>query len=180
MQLDSKKYLLDIQQAAALAFEFVAGRTRDDYLATPMLRAAVERQCEIVGEALTKLAKLDPPVASRISEHRRVIAFRNILIHGTGTESRRAGLQGTRPMCHDWRVAETPPQPEDPLTGLTPEQQAWALHSAALWQRAHEIARLHPGHDPSDVYHALRCLELSPAERLRASLQRGRLRTHAR
>ena len=47
-----------------------------------MLRAAVERQCEIIGEALTKLAWFDPPLAGRISEHRRIIAFRNILIHG--------------------------------------------------------------------------------------------------
>lgn len=47
-----------------------------------MLRAAVERQFEIIGEALSKLARLDADVAARVSEHRRVIAFRNILIHG--------------------------------------------------------------------------------------------------
>ena len=47
-----------------------------------MLRAAVERQFEIIGEALAQLAKLDRMVAERISEHSRVIAFRNILIHG--------------------------------------------------------------------------------------------------
>jgi uncharacterized protein with HEPN domain len=47
-----------------------------------MLRAAVERQCEIIGEALARLAKIYEPTASRISEHRRIIAFRNILIHG--------------------------------------------------------------------------------------------------
>lgn len=82
MRLETKKYLLDIQQAATLTSEFVSGRTLDDYLASAMLRAAVERQCEIIGEALARLAKIDEPVASRISEHRRIIAFRNILIHG--------------------------------------------------------------------------------------------------
>lgn len=82
MRLETKKYLLDIQQAAALALEFVSGRTFADYQATPMLRAAVERQCEIIGEALAKLAKIDEAVAAQISEHRRIIAFRNILIHG--------------------------------------------------------------------------------------------------
>lgn len=82
MRLESKKYLLDIQQAAALASEFVSGRTLDDFLATAMLRAAVERQCEIIGEALAKLAKVDEPIATQISEHRRIIAFRNILAHG--------------------------------------------------------------------------------------------------
>jgi uncharacterized protein with HEPN domain len=64
------------------ASEFISGRTLDDYLATAMVRAAVERQCEIIGEALAKLAKVDESVATRITEHRRIIAFRNILIHG--------------------------------------------------------------------------------------------------
>lgn len=81
MRLETKKYLLDIQQAALLAAEFVAGRTFADYQETAMLRAAVERQCEIIGEALAKLAKADETVAARISDYRRIIA-RNILIHG--------------------------------------------------------------------------------------------------
>ena len=49
-----------------------------------MLRAVVERKLEIIGEALTQLAKSDADVASQISDHRRIIAFRNILIHGYG------------------------------------------------------------------------------------------------
>jgi uncharacterized protein with HEPN domain len=82
MRLETKKYLLDIQQAAALASEFVAGQTFADYQRTAMLRAAVERQCEIIGEALAKLAKTDEPAAAQITDYRRIIAFRNILIHG--------------------------------------------------------------------------------------------------
>jgi uncharacterized protein with HEPN domain len=82
MRLETKKYLLDIQQAAVLASEFVEGRTFGDYLETAMVTAAVERQCEIIGEALAKLAKVDEPVAARITDYRRIIAFRNILIHG--------------------------------------------------------------------------------------------------
>ncbi len=47
-----------------------------------MLRAAVERQFEIAGEALTQLARLDPGIAAQIADFRRIIAFRNLLIHG--------------------------------------------------------------------------------------------------
>lgn len=47
-----------------------------------MLRAAVERQFEIIGEALSKLAKGHDDIASRVTDYRRIIAFRNILIHG--------------------------------------------------------------------------------------------------
>ena len=82
MRLESKKYLRDIEQAAGLAGEFLTGKSFDDYDATPMLRAAVERQCEILGEALAQLAKTDPGTVARVSEYRRIIAFRNILIHG--------------------------------------------------------------------------------------------------
>ena len=37
---------------------------------------------EILGEAVRRLEALDPSLARRISEHRRVIAFRNIIAHG--------------------------------------------------------------------------------------------------
>jgi len=82
MRIESKKYLYDIAQAADLAMEFIAGKSFGDYGGDVMLRSAVERQLEIVGEALAQLARIDTETASRISEHRRIIAFRNILIHG--------------------------------------------------------------------------------------------------
>ena len=82
MRIESKKYLYDIACAAKLALGFVEGKNFSDYSAYPMLRSAVERQLEIVGEALAQLARIDPGTASQISEYQRIIAFRNILIHG--------------------------------------------------------------------------------------------------
>jgi hypothetical protein len=78
------------------------------------------------------------------------------------------------------RAADRKDGREEALRGLTEAQRAWALHSEALWRRAHELARSSPGVDPGDVYHALRCLELSPQERLRRGLARGRLRAEPR
>jgi len=82
MRIESKKYLYDIAQAAELALGFVREKSIDDYIADPMLRSAVERQLEIVGEALAQLARIDSGTASKVSEYQRIIAFRNILIHG--------------------------------------------------------------------------------------------------
>jgi uncharacterized protein with HEPN domain len=81
LQPDARAYLFDIRQAAELIARFTADRDLGDYLADPMLRSAVERQFEIVGEALSQLSKRDATLVTRISEHRRIIAFRNILIH---------------------------------------------------------------------------------------------------
>ncbi len=82
MRLETRKYLFDIQQAADSISSFCAGKTLEQYRADEMLRAAVERKFGIIGEALARLAKDDPAVAARIPEHTRIIAFRNIIIHG--------------------------------------------------------------------------------------------------
>jgi uncharacterized protein with HEPN domain len=81
MQHEAKKYLEDIARAAELIARFTAGKTFADYTEDPMLRAAVERQFEIIGEALVQLSKRDAAVAARIGEHQRIIAFRKVLIH---------------------------------------------------------------------------------------------------
>jgi hypothetical protein len=73
-------------------------------------------------------------------------------------------------------VGNTPPVP----AGLTSEQQEWLVRSEGLWRKAHAIVRERPDLDVGDVYHALRNLQLAPAERLRRGLTRVRVRPHSR
>ena len=49
---------------AALAIQtFTAGLDADEFDASPLVQAAVERKIEVIGEALNQLAKLDGALA---------------------------------------------------------------------------------------------------------------------
>ncbi|MGB5562038.1 MAG: HepT-like ribonuclease domain-containing protein, partial [Sedimenticolaceae bacterium] len=61
---------------------FVARKDFAAYQTDELLRSAVERQFEILGEALNQLSRLDHDMAEKIPELPRIVAFRNILIHG--------------------------------------------------------------------------------------------------
>jgi uncharacterized protein with HEPN domain len=82
MRRDPRAYLWDVREAADAITSFVQGRTFNDYVSDLMLRSAVERQFAIIGEALSQLSRVDPGLAARIPELRRVVAFRNVLVHG--------------------------------------------------------------------------------------------------
>lgn len=82
MRLEVKKLLEDFRRAAGLISQFVADKALADYTTDSLLRSAVERQLEIISEALNRLRKSDAALANRIKDASRIIAFRNILIHG--------------------------------------------------------------------------------------------------
>lgn len=87
MPPESRKLLFDVQHAAIGIGMFVQGRTLGDYTGDLMLRSAVERQFEIIGEAIGRLRRIDPDRFGRISEADRIVGFRNVLIHGYDTIS---------------------------------------------------------------------------------------------
>jgi uncharacterized protein with HEPN domain len=79
---ETLKYLFDIAEACRLLDEFVTGKTFADYQADALLRSAVERQFEVIGEALRLAIRDDPTLTGAVTNCRRIIAFRNRLIHG--------------------------------------------------------------------------------------------------
>jgi len=68
-----RKYLFDMSQACELLAQFSCGKTLNDYSSDALLRSAIERQFEIVGEALSQAIKLDPDLAQRISDSGRIM-----------------------------------------------------------------------------------------------------------
>jgi uncharacterized protein with HEPN domain len=82
MEPKSPKLLEDIRDAAAFVRQITAKKTLDDYRSDRLLRQAVERNFEIVGEAVGRLAKADPVTSAKITQHAQIIAFRNVLTHG--------------------------------------------------------------------------------------------------
>ena len=82
MQPQSPKLLEDIRDAAAFIREVTKSKTLADYGADRLLRQAIERNFEIIGEAIKRLAQHDAETAARIDDYRQILAFRNVLIHG--------------------------------------------------------------------------------------------------
>ena len=57
MQRDARAFLWDVRRSADAIARYIDHRDRDGYLADDMLRSAVERQFEIIGEALNQLSQ---------------------------------------------------------------------------------------------------------------------------
>jgi uncharacterized protein with HEPN domain len=82
MRPDSAKFPADIREAGQNVTEITSGKQLADYLGDKVLRLAIERCFEIIGEAMRRLDEHDHDTAAKITDFARIIAFRNILIHG--------------------------------------------------------------------------------------------------
>jgi uncharacterized protein with HEPN domain len=73
-------YLLDISNSINSISEFLGeDRNFKNYEANKLLRRAVERELEIIGEAVNRILKIDPEID--ISNSRRIVNLRNWVIH---------------------------------------------------------------------------------------------------
>jgi uncharacterized protein with HEPN domain len=81
----AKKLLFDILDSARSIRRWCGDRTFADYESDRQFRRAVEREFEIIGEALARLSIADGALAGRIDELPRIVSFRNRIIHGYDT-----------------------------------------------------------------------------------------------
>ena len=81
MQLEIQKYLFDIKCSIDSIYDYL-GEKRDfnEYVSNKLLRRGVERELEIIGEAVHKILKIDSGIA--IDNKRKIINLRNLVIHG--------------------------------------------------------------------------------------------------
>ncbi len=77
-----KKYLYDIINCSEFVLKLTEGKTVDDYNNDRVFRSALERELQIIGEAMLQLDRMSPETVEKISEHRSIIGFRHVLVHG--------------------------------------------------------------------------------------------------
>lgn len=81
MKRELKKYLFDIITSIDSINDFLGEkRIFSEYQKNKLLRRGVEREIEIIGEAMNRLLKMDPDF--HIENARQIVDARNWVIHG--------------------------------------------------------------------------------------------------
>jgi uncharacterized protein with HEPN domain len=86
MNLRSLKRLDDAENACCRIQSFLRAISFETFTNSELLRSAVERQLEIIGEALGIAAKEDDSILELVPDIPRIVGLRNRLIHGYDSE----------------------------------------------------------------------------------------------
>lgn len=78
---ETPKLLEDIKDSGSFILKITISLNEASYFQDRVIRQAVERNFEIIGEALIRLRRLDPDSANCLGEVNKIIGFRNILSH---------------------------------------------------------------------------------------------------
>jgi uncharacterized protein with HEPN domain len=84
MAPETPKLLADMLDAAKAIQQLCADLDADRFVASRTTRDATHWNFTVLGEAMGALARVDPETAAQVSEYRRIIAYRNRLVHGYG------------------------------------------------------------------------------------------------
>ena len=77
MRRDIHGLLEDIHEAAGFIVDDTTGLSFDEFEQDRRVRQLVERNFEIIGEAVNRLRQHDPSLVDQISADRQIVSFRN-------------------------------------------------------------------------------------------------------
>lgn len=81
MEIEIKKSLFDIKTSIDSVFEYLQKvDTLEKFQNSKITRRAVEREIEIIGEAMSRILKINPDI--NIENARKIVDTRNWVIHG--------------------------------------------------------------------------------------------------
>jgi uncharacterized protein with HEPN domain len=79
---DPDTLLHDMREAAEFILEQTRELTLAEYKENRVVCAAVERKFITIGEAMSRLTRVDPTLARSLGNFPQIIAFRNVIVHG--------------------------------------------------------------------------------------------------
>jgi uncharacterized protein with HEPN domain len=82
MAHDIRTPVLDILNSADIIARALQEHTLEEYLGDVFLRSIVERQFITIGEALSRIRRIDSSIFDTIPNAPAIVAFRNVLVHG--------------------------------------------------------------------------------------------------
>ena len=81
MKREIKKYLFDVKTSIDSINDYLGAKKDSfEYQKSKLIRRAVEREIEIIGEAMSRILKIDPNI--KIQSARQIVDTRNWVIHG--------------------------------------------------------------------------------------------------
>jgi uncharacterized protein with HEPN domain len=82
MRHDPGKLCEDVLRCIEEVDAFCHGKTFDDFREDRRLQLIVERELEIIGEALARLRRDHPTLVDQIRDSHKIVGLRNVLAHG--------------------------------------------------------------------------------------------------
>jgi uncharacterized protein with HEPN domain len=75
-------YVEEVLKSVAEIQSFIIGMDLSSYVKDAKTKAAVERKLLNIGEALNQAGQIDRQIENKVTDFRKIIGFRNILVHG--------------------------------------------------------------------------------------------------
>lgn len=82
MRRNPQKFMFDMLDSCRFLMELTKNEHVDKYKKDRVFRGAIERELQIIGEAMLQLQTISPVTAAGFTEHERIIGFRHVLVHG--------------------------------------------------------------------------------------------------